>query len=298
MVDRPQQENFQKQVAKPFEAALADLRARYLASLDAAVAKASAASRLEEALAYRTERLAFEKAPQVAADDETTPPPLKALRAAFRQQLARLELDRTTKAKALFAEYDAVLAKNQSLLTQHQRLDDALLLKTKRDEIARAWIGTEALTPPAAAADPGSAKPASAAGMIVATKLMPFVNTLGMKFVPVPGIQGLVSVWDTRVQDYAAYAKVKSVDDGWTKQRKDDFVVSRDPDYPVVGVSWNDAQAFCQWLTEKESAEGKLPKGMKSSARLPTRRGMESRVGSASRTRRDASGKEFCIKSQ
>jgi hypothetical protein len=268
MVDRSQQENFQKQVAQPFEAALADLRARYLASLDAAVAKASAASRLEEALAYRTERQTFEKSQQVAPDDATTPVAVKPLRATFRQQLARLELDRLNKAKALFAEYDAVLAKNQSLLTQHQRLDDALLLKTKRDEIARAWIGPEPLATAAAAPGPGSARPVSAASTVTATRDLPFVNTLGMKFVPVPGIQGLVSVWDTRVQDYAAYAKVKTVDDSWTKQQKDDVPVSREPDYPVVGVSWNDAQEFCQWLTGKESAEGKLPKGMK--YRLPT----------------------------
>jgi len=29
----------------------------------------------------------------------------------------------------------------------------------------------------------------------------------------------------------------------------------------VVGVSWEDANAFCKWLSEKETAEGKLPKG-------------------------------------
>jgi formylglycine-generating enzyme required for sulfatase activity len=42
----------------------------------------------------------------------------------------------------------------------------------------------------------------------------------------------------------------------------------RELNHPVVGVSWEDAQAFCQWLTEKEIAEGKLPKGLK--YRLPS----------------------------
>ena len=101
------------------------------------------------------------------------------------------------------------------------------------------------------------------------------MNTLGMKFVPVPipaGSSGgqpvLFSVWDTRVQDYAAYAGAKKVDDSWTKQAKDGVPVGRELNHPVVGVSWEDAQAFCQWLTEKETAEGKLPKGLK--YRLPT----------------------------
>ena len=37
--------------------------------------------------------------------------------------------------------------------------------------------------------------------------------------------------------------------------------------YPVVCVSWNDGRAFCKWLTEKERAAGRLPKGLE--FRLP-----------------------------
>jgi hypothetical protein len=64
------------------------------------------------------------------------------------------------------------------------------------------------------------------------------------------------------------YAGAKKVDDSWTKQERDGVPVGRELNHPVVGVSWEDAQGFCQWLTEKESAEGKLPKGWK--YRLPS----------------------------
>ncbi len=101
-----------------------------------------------------------------------------------------------------------------------------------------------------------------------ATKDAPFVNSLGMKFVPVRGTKVLFSIWDTRVRDYEAYAKAqdaagRKVDDSWKTQQKDGVPIAREPDHPVVSVSWEDAQAFCQWLTEKETAEGSLPKGQR-----------------------------------
>src|SRR5689334_15702708 len=41
-------------------------------------------------------------------------------------------------------------------------------------------------------------------------------NTLGMRFVSVPGTSVLFSIWETRVQDYAAYAQAeKGVDVSW-----------------------------------------------------------------------------------
>ena len=68
--------------------------------------------------------------------------------------------------------------------------------------------------------------------------------------------------------------------------------MSREPEYPVVGLSWDDANAFCKWLTEKESAGGKLPKGMK--YRLPTDEEWSRAVGLAKEdgaTPKDRDGK-------
>ncbi len=112
---------------------------------------------------------------------------------------------------------------------------------------------------PAVSASPSL--PVSKSSVATATKDAPFVNSLGMKFVPVPGTKVLFSVWDTRVQDYEKYAAAKpGVNGEWKTQQKDGVPVGREKDHPVVGVSWDDAQAFCAWLTEKERKEPGRPR--------------------------------------
>ena len=119
----------------------------------------------------------------------------------------------------------------------------------------------------------------SVIGPASATKEKPWVNTLGMKFVPVTGTPVLFGVWHVRVQDFEAFVKATGHDattnifslkaDGW-KQRGDTWKspgFAQGPTHPVCGVSWADAQAFAKWLTEKERREGKLTVGQ--SYRLP-----------------------------
>jgi len=91
-------------------------------------------------------------------------------------------------------------------------------------------------------------EPAAAA----ATKEAPYVNSLGMKFVPVGGTKVLFGVWETRVQDYAVYAQEK----GMTPEKPG---FAQGPTHPVVAVSWEDAVGFCEWLSKKEGKTYRLP---------------------------------------
>jgi hypothetical protein len=117
------------------------------------------------------------------------------------------------------------------------------------------------VTPPAVAGEAIRARGETRAepSPIVANQEAPFVNGLGMKFVPVPILGGptagqrmLFSVWDTRVQDYEVFIKETNRD--WPKP---DY--EQGPTHPAVMVTWQDAQLFCQWLTLREQAAGRLP---------------------------------------
>lgn len=107
-------------------------------------------------------------------------------------------------------------------------------------------------------------------------------NSLGMRFVPVPGTDVLFSIWETRVQDYAAYAGANQsteVDNAWRDPMYKGVPVTPGPTHPVVYVSWEDANRFCDWLTRKERDEGLLSPGQR--YRLPTDREWSAAVGLA-----------------
>ena len=87
----------------------------------------------------------------------------------------------------------------------------------------------------------------------------PWENGLGMKFTPVGEV--LAGVWPVRVQDYDAFC----ADKGRARPVAD---FAQDGAHPVVRVNWEDATAFCAWLTAKELAAGQLEEGHR--YRLPT----------------------------
>ncbi len=79
----------------------------------------------------------------------------------------------------------------------------------------------------------------------------PWKNGIGMRFEPL-GTGLMASVWETRVSDYEMFLNRTRHE----RPRRPDF--EQGPDHPVVYVSRDDAEAFCEWLTEKERKEQRI----------------------------------------
>ncbi len=77
----------------------------------------------------------------------------------------------------------------------------------------------------------------------------PFENSLGMRFVPLGNIR--VSVWETRVKDWAAFCRATG-----RAFEKPDFKQTEND--PVVKVNWRDAAEFCEWLTQEERRQNRI----------------------------------------
>lgn len=103
--------------------------------------------------------------------------------------------------------------------------------------------------------------------LVKATKEEPFINGLDMKFVPLMRYTGnrkvFFSIWETRNQDFQTFADRQS-GSIWKMLQLN----IKQQDHPAASVSWDDATAFCKWLTEKERAEGRI--GPQDRYRLPT----------------------------
>lgn len=90
---------------------------------------------------------------------------------------------------------------------------------------------------------------------------VPMENSLGMEFVRVSGSNVQFSIWETRVRDYQIFKE--EAHRAW---KSPEF--EQTPEDPVVNVTWEDAAAFCQWLTERERKSGRLTAQQR--YRLPT----------------------------
>jgi formylglycine-generating enzyme required for sulfatase activity len=243
------------------ERQLEELRKQNAVALDPAVQ----AGGLDEILALLEE---IEQQEQELARREAE---LAAARRAEEERIAREKAERLAYEKRRFeedlAKYDKVLG--------NRRATDALkaqawqILCRSHDVIPTAslpgrleWTG-ERVREVTGPVPPTRAKSGE-----------PWENSLGMRFVPVKTSadgksQVLFSIWPTRVQDYAEYAKANpAVDKTWKDPVCEGVKVTPEPTCPVVCVSWEDAKGFCAWLTQRDREAGLIPASAE--YRLPT----------------------------
>lgn len=225
-----------------FDADVAKLNSGYLGGLDREMAKEKAAGRQDGVMALEAEKkLIAAKQPVPSTDDASTHVALKNLRSIYRDAYAKMETARMTRLKALTDPLALRLKTLEADLAKQNRTADAKAVRDYRESL------------------PVSPAPENTAAYSATN---PFINSLGMKFVPVPGTEILFCTHLTRRVDYAAFdAAVPRVDPSWKTQPKDNksTPVNQEDDYPVVGVSWTDAKAFGDWLTVKEGHTYRLP---------------------------------------
>lgn len=135
------------------------------------------------------------------------------------------------------------------------------------------WLGWSQWGPGSAAdkfsaavipkAETGAASPAAA------TKELPLINSLEMKFVPVPVTGGptngkpiLFSIWETRVAEFDRFL------DQQTKHKRIPTFFRQEIVHPAIVKDWDAMQDFCAWLTDTDRKAGKI--GARDRYRLPT----------------------------
>jgi formylglycine-generating enzyme required for sulfatase activity len=228
---------------------------------DAAVETARVKAEIKRKEEARLETLRKER--EAAAQDVKRKEQARLEANAKRNEEARLGAEAQRKEQA---RLEAEVKRNEEarLGAEAQRNEEARLeVEAKRQEDARLEIERK---------ERGAAQEAarleawnkSRPALASASPNHPWENSLGMKFVSVPGIRVLFGVWDVRAKDYAAYAAAGAgVDSSWKSPG-----FEQGPAHPVVNVNCNDAKAFCAWLTEKERQAGLISENQ--SYRLPT----------------------------
>lgn len=88
-----------------------------------------------------------------------------------------------------------------------------------------------------------------------------WTNSLGMRFVPTSNPQVLWDMCETRAAAFALF--VKETHTPWIPPDAE-----TGDDFPAANITWDDAQAFCGWLTQRELAARSLKPGQR--YRLPT----------------------------
>jgi serine/threonine protein kinase len=228
---------------KPFEKSVADLKQSYINNgIARALATAQAQGNLQAAVALTTEKAELEKGREIPAQDAPdTSSTLKGLRDSYRTALAGYEQTRRSAAEPLYDIYISALEKHVIDLTKSSKLDEAQKVRELRNRIAD--------------------EKSKGANPSTRTTNEAFTNTLGMRFVPVPGTVILMCVHETRRSDFAAYAAASTtpVSSAWRNPQHNNVALGTADGHPVVEMKWEEAKSFCEWLSQKEGRAYRLP---------------------------------------
>ena len=108
----------------------------------------------------------------------------------------------------------------------------------------------------------------------IPVKGKPWINSLGMVFLPLRSSNILLCAWETRRQDFRAFCEATEAERGgkgaWQDKPIPDRLEKPSEAEPIANMSWQQAEAFCAWLTEKERAMTTNGIGMSQRYRLPT----------------------------
>ena len=225
-----------KKVTGPYDDGIEALNTKFLNALINAGEEAKKTGNLPDALAIEEDKkLIISKQQLPEKDDEKTSTSLKKLHAVYRTESAKFTQQRTAAHEALLPAYTAKLKELEITLTKGGRLAEAREVMQYREE-----LGT--VLPPAP----------------VGKEL---TNSLGMKFVQVPGTKVFFCIHEVRYQDYAAFVdENQDMDSTWKNQSVEGFTpADHKEQHPVINVSWEDAQKFCVWLSKKEGKTYRLP---------------------------------------
>lgn len=233
-----------KSVTIPYEEGIRSLNAKLKPALERESVMAAKRKDLDALVRIKADMERTDQGLLLTEADSPPPDSLKNVYAAYKLELAKIESIKKISLADAKQRYDKGLSQIQDELTSEQKVEGALHVKQLRESLAN-------FSDAAAASGPGA---------VPSLKGGSYTNSLGMKFVPVPGTSILMCIHETRRGDFASYSKeAGNVSTDWKNVIFEGAALSADDNEPVTMVSWDDSVGFCEWLSKKEGRKYRLP---------------------------------------